>query len=489
MKISKLQMTDASSWKGLTTENHLGALWQQSPQKVSDLITKIQQVNFGNDLEAMLSKYPTKEFESDLDYTWDLESQAIDNIPLVEARIAGTAVTATSQAGLGNTEFELVFAKDWFSEGEKIVGEQNEVYPILIKSVSYDGSNTVYTCELLTGDNTLFIPYGEISGGQLFSAEYSPVERTMSERGRTIRHKSFVSMRNAFSQIRIEKKTPGNLSNRKMGTGIVDNTGKLFPVWQAYESYMLDRSFREDINRLLMFGTSNRTEAGDYIQKGKSGYSIVEGSGLREQCEASNTSFYTSFDIDALANRLLDLSEGKLSLDARSFMARTGERGAYQFHKALENHVQLFTPLQNTTRLYNANTNFAKKGLGYGGQFVEYMGPNNVEFKLSVDSMYDDKNRNKILHPDGGVTESYRYDIYDLGTQGERANIQKVAVKGQNYIIHGYIPGLRDPFSPTGAAPKQLVTAKDAWEEHKFYQGGVMVTDPSKTAHFIYNGN
>jgi len=77
MKISPLQMTDASSWKGLTTENHLGALWQQSPQKVSNIITKIQQKSFGDDLEALLSKYPTQEFESDLDYTWDLESQAI----------------------------------------------------------------------------------------------------------------------------------------------------------------------------------------------------------------------------------------------------------------------------------------------------------------------------------------------------------------------------------------------------------------------------
>ena len=481
-------MTDASSWKGLTTENHLGALWQQAPQKVSNIITKIQQNYFGDDLEGLLSKYPTQEFESDLDYTWELESQAIDNLPLVEARVSGTAVTGASQAGLANTEFDLVFAKDWFSEGEKIVGEQNEAYPILIKFATAEGTNTVYTCELLTGDNTMFIPYDEISGGQLFSSEYAPVERTMSERGRQLKHKSFISMRNAFSQIRIEKKTPGNLSNRKMGTVILDNAGKPFQMWQSYESFMLDRSFREDINRLLMFGTANRTSTGDYLQKGKSGYSIVEGSGLREQCEASNTSFYTTFDIEALSSRLMDLSEGKLAMDQRKFMARTGERGAFQFHKSLENFSQLFTPTRETSRIYNAQTEYAKKGMGYGGQFVEYMGPNMIEFKLSVDSVYDNRNRNKLMHPDGGVTESYRYDIYDLGTQDEKANIKKVAVKGQNYITHAYIAGLRDPFSPSGAAPKQISSAKDAWEEHKFYQGGVLVTDPSKTAHFIYNG-
>ena len=45
-KLSPLQMTDATTWKGLTTENHLGAIWKQAPQKTSALITKIQATNF-----------------------------------------------------------------------------------------------------------------------------------------------------------------------------------------------------------------------------------------------------------------------------------------------------------------------------------------------------------------------------------------------------------------------------------------------------------
>lgn len=487
MKISKLQMTDATSWKGLTTENHLGALWAQEPQKVNNLITMIQQKTFGNDIEGLLNKFPVKEFEDDTDYTWDLDSQLVDNIGLVEARVDGTAVTATSQAGLGNTEFELVFPKDWFSEGERIVGEKNELYPLRIKDAPrMEGTNVVYVVELMSGSATDFVPYEEISGGQLFSREYAPVERTFSERGREIKHKSLISMRNAFSQIRIEKKTPGNLSNKKMGTFISGADGKPFPVWQAYESFIFDREFRQDINRLLAFGTSNRTSAGDYIQKGKSGYSIVEGSGLREQCEASNTSFYTTFDIDSLSSRLLDLSEGRLAMDERNFVASTGERGSVQFHTALEDHSQLFTPTRDTSRIYNANASFASKGLGYGGQFVEYIGPNMCKFNLSVDSMYDDRNRNKIAHPDGGVTESYRYDIYDMGTTKGEPNIRKVKVKGQD-VMHRYIPGFRNPFSPTNEM-SAIGTAKDAWEEHKMYVGGIMVTDPTKTAHFIYNG-
>ena len=68
-RLSPLQMTDASSWKGLTTENHLGAIWQQSPQKVSDMIMNIQQNYFGNNIDSVLAQFPTLEFEDDRDFT------------------------------------------------------------------------------------------------------------------------------------------------------------------------------------------------------------------------------------------------------------------------------------------------------------------------------------------------------------------------------------------------------------------------------------
>jgi hypothetical protein len=487
MLLSPLQMTDATSWKGLTTENHLGAIWQSSPQKASDLITMIQQKYFGDDLEGFLNKFPVKYFENDTDYTWELMSQGIDNIALIEARIDGTAVTAASKAGEGFSTFELVFDKDWFSHMERIVGELNEKYPIRITAEpTLDGSYFVYQCELITGDPNDFIPFEEISGGQLFSREYAPVSRTMSQKGRQIKFKSHITMRNAFSQIRIEKKTPGNLTNRKMGTYIKDDHGSVHKMWQAYESFMFDHEFRMDINRVCMFGTANRTVDGNYMQKDPSGYSIVEGSGLREQSEASNTSFYNTFSIEDLSARLLDISEGKLSYDEREFMMRCGERGAYQFHKALEDFSQLYVPSRESSRIGSASANYARQGMSYGGQFVEYRGPNNILVQLAVDSAYDNRNRNKKNHADGGVTESYRYDIYDIGTTDGEANIQKVGQKDHPFVIHKYIPGLRNPFSPDGAV-SAVGTAEDAWEEHKMWIGGVMLKDPSKTASFIYN--
>lgn len=482
-KLSPLQMTDATTWKGLTSENHLGAIWQQSPQKVSDMIMEIQQNYFGNNIDSILAEFDTLEMEDDRDFTWDLQSQGLDNISLVEARIDGAAVTPADEAGKYNTTFELVFAKDWFSVGERIVGELNEIYPILIKDASQEGMYTVYTCVMDTGDEDLFIPYDEIVEGKKFSGEYSPVERTMSRKGREIRHKSHITMRNSFSQIRIQKKTPGNLKDKKFGCFFRTADGKVHKMWQQYESFMFDNAFREDINKLLMFGTSNKSADGKYKIDGDSGYKITEGAGIRQQMESANSSYYNEFSIEELASRLLDLSEGKLKTDQREFVLRTGERGAYEFHKALEKYSQLFTPLLNQDRMYKVSQSGFKMGMGYGGQFLEYIGPNNIKVNLSVDSMYDDRNRNKMMHPNGGVVESYRYDIFDIGTTDGQPNIQKVGVKGMP-IIHKYIPGLRNPFDPDGALAA-IGTAEDAWEEHKMFVGAAIVRDPSRTASFI----
>ena len=486
-KISPLQMTDASSWKGLTTENHLGAIWRQDPQRGSDMITRIQATNFGNNIDTLLSKFPTKEFENDTDFVWELSSKAVNNLPIVEARINGVAVTPADQPGKNYTTFELVFGKNWFSDTQRIVGEKNEIYPVLIVGEPVqEGTNWVYTCRMDTGDANDFIPYEEVVAGKKFSGEYAPVERTMSSKGRDINFKSNITMRNSFSQIRIQKKTPGNMKQRNMATAIQDaRSGKIFKMWQQYESFIFDNEFRQDINRLLMFGTSNRSADGSYKIKGASGYEVVEGSGIRQQMESSNSSFYTNFTIQDLSDRLLDLSEGKIPTDQREFVMRTGERGANQFHLALENFTQLFTPLRNETRMFSVSQSGIKMGLGYGGQFIEYMGPNGIKVNLSIDSMYDDRDRNKLLLATGGVAESYRYDIFDIGTTDGEPNIQKVGVKGQP-IVHAYIAGLRNPFDPDGAMTA-AASAVDAWEEHKMYIGGAIVRDPSKTASFIPN--
>lgn len=481
-------MYEGANWTGLTTENHLGRLYLEKPQKASMLATKIYNTNFGMDLDSYLSQFPTKKFDTDADFTWELIGSAKKNVKLVEARIDGTPITSTDTPGKYNQEFELVFDEKHFTDVNVIVGHKNEVYPLqILDEPEAEGSRWVYRVRLLSGDDSAFMPYEELVQGTRFSREYSVVEHSMSIKGGEIAFTAPLTMRNAFSMIRLQHTTPGNMINRPMATAFKAEDGSVHQVWTQYEDYMFEHYFRMEKNNLLMFGKSNKAEDGTYKQKGKSGNKLKIGSGIREQMETSNTYFYNNFNIDMLTNILMDLSEGRLPTDKRKFVLRTGERGAYQFHKALENYTQLYTPNRDANRIYNVNSAISNMGKGYGGQFIEYIGPNGIEVALSIDSLYDDKVRFKEYHPDGGVTESYRYDILDVGTTDGEPNIQKCEVKGYEDIM-GYQPGLRDPFSPTGQRSRIMTTPEDSYTQHRACYVSAIVRDPSKTASLIYNG-
>jgi len=495
-QFSTFQMTDAQHWSGLTTANHLYSIFQGKPQKASDIMRRIHTTNYGTDLDSQLSKYKTKVLETDDDFTWELIGSGKKNLPLIEARLTptGNAVAVGDEPGAQVTSFYLLFADNIFTAEHIIVGHKNELYSLQIQDdPKMDGTNWLYEVKLITGDPDLFVPVEELAQNTRWSREWSLVTSTLNTRGGGISYTSPFGMRNSFSMIRMEDTVPGNMQSRPFATKfkVKDGDGKLvdFTTWLNYRDYEFDRQYRLEKNRLLMFARSNRGTNGEYYNKSSEGYVKKQGAGIRQQMEASGVEVYSDFSIEWLLSVLMDLSEGKLPTDDRHFVARTGERGAVQFHLALENHAQLFVPLFDDTRMFKSSGNGGMKGVsmayGYGGQFLEYMGPNGVKFSIEVDSMYDDRERNKILHPDGGVAESYRYDIMDIGTTNGEPNIQKMTVKGEE-SIWGYMPGMRDPFSPEGKLT--LMSHKtDGYYITKACTVGAAVYDPSRTKSLIPN--
>ena len=99
----------------------------------------------GKNLETYLSQFPVKYFDTDDEYTWEIIGSSRRNIPLVEARdIDGNPVTSTTgMVGVGEP-FYVVFGEDWFGDGEVIVGEKNEKYPLrILGEPRMEGSNAV----------------------------------------------------------------------------------------------------------------------------------------------------------------------------------------------------------------------------------------------------------------------------------------------------------------------------------------------------------
>lgn len=207
-----------------------------------------------------------------------------------------------------------------------------------------------------------------------------------------------------------------------------------------YVDWELECQFADYKNNAMMFGRSNRNRNGEYTNIGKSGSVIKTGAGLLEQMEVGNQFFYSDFYLALLENALYELSAGKLEMGQRYFLVKTGERGAIQFHKAVLQEVSGWTQfmLDNSSigAVQKTSSNLHKNALAAGFQFVEYMAPNGVRVKIEVDPWYDDPVRNKIMHPNGGVAMSYRYDIMDIGTS-DQPNIFKCKVEGWNEL-RGY---------------------------------------------------
>lgn len=490
MELGRFQMTEVKNWAGLTTKNHLGLMFGQQPQVLTKAMIKILSASGVNNLETVLQRYPVKRVETDDDFTWKLIGSDDRNIPLLYAYVSTPATPVDSNdgnVGIDGNIFYLVFNEKYFSDVNVIVGEKNEVYQIQIledPDRSVDG--WVYKCKLM-GFNASGIPATELLAGKRFSKEFSPVEDTMSVKGGNIHFTTPIDMRNSFTTLRMEHKVPGNMLNRRMATTIEgqDSNGELksFTGWMQYVEWQFERQWAQEKARALMFSRSNRSADGSYYDIGKSGFYIKQGAGIREQMEVSNTEFYNEFSLELLESILNDLVEGKTDVNDREFLIRTGTRGASQFSKAITELGKGWMNLRgdNPANIMKTTSPLHSNALTAGFQFTEYLAPNGIKVKIEVDSMYDDKVRNKILHPLGGVAESYRYDILYMGSQANssEANIQRVETSMGE--IRGYLAGMRNPF--TGEVNNMHQgTMEDSATYTRYCNLGAAVLDPGKTA-------
>lgn len=494
MQLGKFQMTDSKSFVGMINpENTLGAIWKMQPQKINETMIKLLAIHRGKSLENMLNNFETKYVEDDREFYWELIGSSRRNIPLHEARYKGAVVLSTDfNIGEGRTTFELAFPEQWFFKGEIITGEKNEVYPIrVIDDGVPEGNLYVYTCEC-SGSNRDGIPGEELVSQKRFSEEFAPVGRGLSREVGGVRRVTPISMRGELTTIRIDHKMPGDATSKKIALGIpvVDKEGnnKVFPTLALYEDWLVEQEFSSYKNKALMYGKSNRSADGEYHNFDVSGREIKIGSGIREQMEQSNTFYYNEFSLEMLEEILFGLSEGKLGFDKRVFILRTGERGAAEFHKAVLNHTSgwaanISTPGTNPQTVMKTQSELHANAFKAGFQFTEYLAPNGVTVKVEVDDFYDDKVRNTIRIPgSNGVAESYRFDIFYIGTP-EDPNIQQVKIKGKEEY-RGYQWGFRNPF--TGEVNNgNMGTLEDAGTITKFCQLGVVIYDPSRTAQII----
>ena len=494
-KLGKFQSMEFESWAKTSKLNHINSVFLDKPQELDNLMVQLLAYRYRKTLNTFLSQFPTKTFESDNEYTWNVMGSMVKNLPLVEARdISGNQITS-GNAGENGEPFYVVFDEDLFADGAIIVGEYNEIYPLRILGDAYrEGTNVRYKV-VLTGGVTTGMPAEQLRPGKRFSKEYAPVEREFSRKADDIMFSSPIAMRNEFSTIRMQHKVSGALINKKIAFGIpvevptANNsyTVKNYDMWMHYEQWVLEEQWDDAKNKLLAYGRSNRNKYGEYLDIGKSGEVIRQGAGLFQQMEVNHTSWYNDFSLRTIEKALYELSAANLNMKERTFVLFTGERGAAQFHKAVLDTVSGWAPIQVNAdglgMVKRTTSPLHENALSAGFQFTEFMAPNGVKLRVNVDPMYDDPIRNKIMHPLGGPAYSYRYDIFDIGSMNQ-PNIFKVAVKGQEGDITGYEWGMRNPY--TGKIGNDFMSHdEDSATIHKQTTTGICVLDPTRTMSII----
>jgi len=479
---------ESKDWAGLTTTNHLGALFGEKPIMISDFISRLQYMDLGEDLISFMNKFPVKYIEDDREFEWLLQGAEDKNIPLVGATdIAGNAFTAASQPGKGGSRFIMTFPEKLFFQQHVIVGEKPDLYHILIRTEGKQiGANFSYEVELVTNSSDMFIPVEELAADTRWSADYSLSEQTLSKKGSDISFTSPFRMANRMSFMRKEHTVPGDMINKRENDPVVfglhGSEGKEIKTWLNKLDWTFLREFRREKSRLMFYGKSNRRDDGTYGNIGDSGYEIKAGLGLREQISPSNLFHYSVFDIETLVDYALSLSVGKLPEDARRFVIATGEHGLKVISRAIEQYAGASALQYNRIEGITGGS----KASYHRPQFVKLAEINGIQFEFIHMPSYDDEVRNKMYHPDGGLAESHRMTIMDFGSAEGNPNIQMVRAKGFDEAF-GYLPGLRDPYSPGGTkgSPKIMASPVDGYTIHKADWCGTMVRNPMRMGEWI----
>mgnify|MGYP000032390534 CR=1 FL=1 len=491
MNVSKLQIVEPKYWSGLTREAHLGWLGMREPQFINNVIERLYEVNYGADnFVSLIEKLPVFYINEDAPFRWRIQGTEERNIPLVKAALTptGNQVASTDRAGLNRSRFYMWFGEKYFDVTSVIVGERPDAFSLrVVDEPVLDGSLYRYTVELVTGDDTLFVPYSDLAVGTRWSEEYGLVEQELSVRGNSVHHAAPYILENTVSAIRKNYDVPGNMitagKNAPLAFAFVDDTGKVQTRWIDKLGWDFMVQFRRDKARLLLYGKSNKLmDNSGYGNKGETGNTIRAGFGLYEQMDGSNVLYYNDFSLDGLTDFAMDITTGKFREDSRRFVLSTGERGAYLFHKKAADKASGLTWLKSDHNIIVANGRVTLDE----GQFLEYVSVNGIRFEVMIDPTKDDPVRNKIMHPLGGLASSYIFDIFDFGTTDGKPNAQRVLVK-DNEEFFGYIPGLRDPFSPYNnlTEPRMMASPKDGYSVYKMFIGGIMLRNPLKTGRMI----
>ena len=476
MDFSQLQINTTNWHSGLTQATHLRTFFLVEPEMATQVVTRIynKQNGYKNALSYLTGGVgKSKEF-NDIIYRWPVMGDSKKAITITRA-----VFDAAASPGIAGSTFKVGVGEKWFTQGDILVPDDNSYSLRVMGEVSIEGNDYILTLELVTNNQSDFIPASLLQVGKELSKDFNAVENDHSRTSGESHYVTPLLLENYMSTLRKSYSVTGAAHDKVLTIQLMNPDGtEMANTWVKYAEWEFWGQWLDEVEIMLMFGKTNVKPNGTTDMKGPSGNPLYLGSGLEQQISASNKRYYTTLTEQTIRDFMDDLSYNGTEGGQRTYVALCGRQFMNLFDQAMKSAADRFS-LVDSKFVQGSGQN-----LSLGGQFMKYTGLNGDTIELKEYLPYNDTYRNRQLHPQTGKpVESYKATFLNFKSYSKgEPNIQKVYTKGRE-TVSWYVEGAYGPYGPkkngSGA------TTVDGYEFHIMTECGIMLKDPTDAAQLL----
>jgi len=485
--VNNLQFIKQKWQPGMTEQNNLATALLTKPEILSSTLAyafgpKKYALNFYTQGTGRMSK--THKIIGNREYRWPLMGLLTTAVPIM------AQVTGGATPGINRTTFQVKLSQKIFGLGDVLATNDRTLVRVQTDP-DQDGTDFIYTLQLLKPDPDLFVDPTQLEPGKEFSKEFSAYEE-YSEGG-TSYQATPMWFENQLTTMRKEFTMTGGAQTDVMVLNVGARDGKGGSMlWMYEQEYQFMLQWQDECERMLWYSEYNKDPQGTVHLPGANGRPVFIGAGVLEQIAPANKRYYTELTEEVVRQFLTDLMENARDAEQTKFIGFCGYWFFDAFDKAMKNSVQRY-------QIVNSDVFIAGSGqeLTLQGQFIKYKGLNGTELTLVHNPLYDNPVNNRELHP---VTlkpiESYRCTILDFSMYGGESNISMVA-KGADGIdrsfLSWYTAGAQTPGGAAGAdnlkgyMNTMRSNGLDGWTVHFLAEKGIRITNPLSCGELVFD--
>jgi len=464
---------------GMTESDHLSQAYLTEPERMDAVLAYA----FGTQNETVLSMLTggigNTRFITNREYTWDLHGQT------ERAIVITGSINPGSNPGLNGAPFRFKMEEGIFNVSDNLVSDDGTM--LRISNRVSNGIDYIYTAVLTDPDPKKFINPSQISATARMSKDFSTVEE-FSDKGGGTDFVAPMTLKNQLTTLRKHYAVSRSAATDVMVIELFSEDGQSTKMWTKLAEWTALAQWYKEIDRSYIYTIYNKDPQGIVRLQGKNQRPVYHGAGVRQQISPANKLYYTKLTYDVIDEFLLDLSYNASRWGGDyNFVGLTGKMGIREFNKAvLERQKELGITVTNSGTFITGTGD----SLTLTGHFksVEFL--NGVSLTVKEFSPYDDKNRNRTLHPvSKKPIESYRFTILNFGTVKGKANIRKVAKKNSENAMW-YVAGSTTPFGEVANSMSVMRSnGLDGYEVHMLAECGIQLQDPTSCGEMIMRLN